>query len=89
MSAIPNRADVFPVGPPVDPQYQVGRLGDIERVAEALRGGDHVVLSDARRTGKSTVALAALQLIGQDVDPAPITIAINLHERVASSDELV
>jgi len=87
MDATNARAEVFPVGPPVTPEHQVGRLGDIERVAEALRGGDHIVLSDVRRAGKSTVALGALDLLGDD-EPTPVIIALDLHERISSSQQL-
>jgi hypothetical protein len=87
VSGSPGRAEVFPVGPPVALEHQVGRLGDIERVGEALRGGDHVVLSDDRRTGKSTVALGALDLLSAD-EPAPVIVAINLSEGIGSSSEL-
>jgi hypothetical protein len=83
----PRRSEVFPVGPPVGAEHQVGRLGNIERLAVMLRGGDHVVLSDVRRAGKSTVALAALEML-EDDEPTPVVIAVDLHERIDSSDRL-
>lgn len=57
---------MLPVGPPVPRQWQIGREGDIARLADQLRGGDHTVLADLRRTGKTTVALAALDLLASD-----------------------
>lgn len=86
-NTIPSRAQVFPLGPPVDLAYQVGRIGDIDRLVETLRGRDHTVLSDVRRAGKSTVALGALDKLGADT-PAPIIVSLDLHERVDSSDLL-
>jgi hypothetical protein len=78
---------VFPVGLPVAAEHQVGRLGNIERLAVMLRGGDHVVLSDVRRSGKSTVGLAALEML-EDDEPTPVVVAVDLHERIDSSDRL-
>jgi hypothetical protein len=83
----PPRSEVFPVGPPVAAEHQVGRLGNIERLAVMLRGGDHAVLSDVRRAGKSTVGLAALEILEAD-EPAPVVVAVDLHERIESSDRL-
>jgi hypothetical protein len=83
----PSRSQVFPVGPPVAAEHQAGRLGNIERLAVMLRGGDHVVLSDVRRAGKSTVALAALEMLEDDT-PTPVLVAVDLHERIDSSDRL-
>lgn len=86
MNGIPERSTVFPVGPPVAPEHQIGRESDIDRVAEALRGLDHVVLSDERRAGKSTVALGAIEhLVDRD---GSIVVAVNLHEGITSSNEL-
>ena len=53
--------DLFPTDHPVDPAHMIGRAGDVDRVATALLGGGNVVLAGARRTGKTTVADAALQ----------------------------
>lgn len=65
MSDSPQRSEVFPVGPPASVEYQVGRREDIDRGVAAVRGGDHIVFSDLRRAGKSTVALAVLSEVGR------------------------
>ena len=39
----------------------IGRAGDVDRVASALLGGANIVLAGPRRTGKTTVADAALE----------------------------
>ena len=59
-------ADLFPTDHPVDPAHMIGRAEDVDRVAAALLGGGNVVLAGARRTGKTTVADAALQACAAD-----------------------
>src|SRR5918999_8652 len=59
-------ADLFPTDHPIDPAHMIGRAEDVDRVAAALLGGGNVVLAGARRTGKTTVADAALQACAAD-----------------------
>jgi hypothetical protein len=47
----------------VPPDRQIGREGDIARLAQQLANGEHTVLSDRRRAGKTTVALGALDAL--------------------------
>lgn len=64
----------------------MGRNGDIERVAEAIRGGNHVVLSETRRAGKSTVAIGAIELLRGE-HGRPVLIA-DLSGQARSSEQL-
>jgi hypothetical protein len=57
------RDEVLPVGPPVALDWQIGRMRDIEQVRLAAENGEDIVLIDVRRTGKTTVALGALELL--------------------------
>lgn len=95
----PRRADVLPTGPPVQPRYQIGREGDIARLAEELREHEHTVLAGPRRIGKSTVVLGALELLADDgvtvcaIDcrqtPTPDALAMELDaQRLANLGEL-
>lgn len=52
--------ELFPTDDPVLPEMVIGRVGDVEELADRLAGGTHVVIAGPRRTGKSTVGLAAL-----------------------------
>ena len=51
---------MFPTDHPLDPGTMIGRSLDVDRIAMALVGGGNVVLAGPRRTGKTTVADAAL-----------------------------
>ncbi|MGZ4250631.1 MAG: AAA family ATPase [Solirubrobacteraceae bacterium] len=53
-------AVLFPTDHPLDPGTMIGRSVDVDRIAMALVGGGNVVLAGPRRTGKTTVADAAL-----------------------------
>jgi hypothetical protein len=53
-------AVLFPTDHPLDPSVMFGRAADVDRIALALMGAGNVVLAGARRTGKTTVADAAL-----------------------------
>jgi hypothetical protein len=44
----------------------IGRAGDVDRTALALLGGGNVVMAGPRRTGKTTVADAALEVCRKD-----------------------
>lgn len=54
---------LFPTDDPVEPDLLIGRAGDVEDLATRLGAGTHVVMAGPRRTGKSTVALAALSRV--------------------------
>jgi hypothetical protein len=80
---------VLPVGPPVSLEWQIGRTRDIEQVRLAAENGEDIVLIDVRRTGKTTVALCALELLanaGQMVFPLDATenapTTVDLAERL-------
>jgi DNA-binding transcriptional ArsR family regulator len=53
-------AVLFPTDHPLDAGAMIGRASDVDRIAIALVGGGNVVLAGPRRTGKTTVADAAL-----------------------------
>ena len=53
-------ATLFPTDHPLDPGIMIGRRSDVDRISTALVGGGNVVLAGPRRTGKTTVADAAL-----------------------------
>jgi hypothetical protein len=55
--------ELFPTDDPVEPELLIGRASDVEDLASRLGAGTHVVMAGPRRTGKSTVALAALSRI--------------------------
>jgi hypothetical protein len=54
-------ADLFPTDHPIESARMIGRAEDVDRVASTLLGGGNVVLAGPRRTGKTTVAQAALE----------------------------
>ena len=53
-------AVLFPTDHPLDPDVMIGRASDVDRISAALVGGGNIVLAGPRRTGKTTVADAAL-----------------------------
>jgi hypothetical protein len=55
--------ELFPTDDPVEPDLLIGRASDVGDLASRLGSGTHVVMAGPRRTGKSTVALAALSRI--------------------------
>jgi uncharacterized protein len=55
--------ELFPTDDPVEPELLIGRTSDVEDLASRLGAGTHIVMAGPRRTGKSTVALAALSRI--------------------------
>jgi DNA polymerase III delta prime subunit len=75
-----SRAEVLPVGPPVAPEWQIGREGDIARLSASLRQGDHTVLAAERRTGKTTVALAALEQLA--TEGGNVIVAVDLSRAI-------
>jgi hypothetical protein len=55
-------AKLFPTDRPLAADRMIGRAADVDRIATALLGGGNVVMAGPRRTGKTTVADAALEL---------------------------
>jgi hypothetical protein len=68
------------------PEWQIGREGDIARLAASLVHGDHVVLADERRTGKTTVALAALERLAED--GTNVIVAVDLSRAIENGRAL-
>jgi hypothetical protein len=81
-----SRAEVLPVGPPVSRAWQIGREGDIARLAASLGAGDHTVLADLRRTGKTTVALGALDALAED--ERAVIVAVDLSRAINDGSAL-
>ena len=52
--------DEFPAGPPLPEAKQVGRGATIAAVEQRLREREVLLLMEGRRTGKTSVAVAAL-----------------------------
>ena len=59
-------AVLFPTDHPLDPGSMIGRALDVDQISRALVGGANVVLAGPRRTGKTTVADAALAACRSD-----------------------
>ena len=55
--------ELFPTDDPVRPDLLIGRARDVRDLSSHLETGTHVVMAGPRRTGKSTVALAALERV--------------------------
>jgi hypothetical protein len=55
--------ELFPTDDPVKPDLLIGRTEDVRDLASRLGEGTHVVMAGPRRTGKSTVGLAALERV--------------------------
>jgi len=55
--------ELFPTDDPVKPDLLIGRAEDVRDLASRLGEGTHVVMAGPRRTGKSTVGLAALERV--------------------------
>ncbi|HEY5709383.1 MAG TPA: hypothetical protein VIS51_08300 [Solirubrobacterales bacterium] len=56
-------SELFPAGPPIGEDQQIGRHQFIESVEERLRSGDVLIFADERRKGKTSVARASLARI--------------------------
>lgn len=76
---------MLPVGPPVSRAWQIGREGDIARLSGSLRAGDHTVLADLRRAGKTTVALGALDALAED--ERSVIVAVDLSRAITNGAE--
>ncbi len=75
--------ELFPTDDPVKPDLLIGRASDVRDLASRLGGGTHMVMAGPRRTGKSTVGLAALERVGSS---GAFTAKVDLwdHESLAS-----
>ena len=65
---LPNRdrrrgsAELFPTDQPLSLDDMIGRANDVEAVARTLIGGGHVTIAGPRRTGKTSVCDAAIEV---------------------------
>src|SRR5258707_1563146 len=59
-------ATLFPTDHPLSSDAMIGRETDVDRVAMALLGGVNTVLAGPRRTGKTTVADAAMAICAEE-----------------------
>jgi hypothetical protein len=59
-------AALFPTDHPLSADAMIGREDDVDRVAMALLGGVNTVLAGPRRTGKTTVADAAMAICSDE-----------------------
>jgi hypothetical protein len=75
--------ELFPTDDPVKPGLLIGRADDVRDLASRLGEGTHMVMAGPRRTGKSTVGLAALERVRS---PKVYTAQVDLwdHENLAS-----
>jgi hypothetical protein len=75
--------ELFPTDDPVKPDLLIGRMDDVRDLASRLGDGTHMVMAGPRRTGKSTVGLAALQRVRS---PKVYTAQVDLwdHESLPS-----
>jgi hypothetical protein len=69
--------ELFPAGPILDEEHQIGRLNPIEGMTDRLRAGDVIRVFDRRRWGKSSVARAALTRLETE---GLITVRLALDE---------
>jgi hypothetical protein len=79
------RDEVLPVGPPVTLEWQIGRTRDIEQIRQAAENGEDVVLIDVRRTGKTTVALCAMELL---LNAGHLVFVLDASENAPTSVDL-
>jgi hypothetical protein len=76
MVRIPSRV-LFPTDEPLAPERMIGRGQDVDELAAQLRGGVHRILAAPRRTGKSTVARAAVARVA---DEGAYAVSLSLFE---------
>jgi hypothetical protein len=74
---------VFPSGGPVDPEYAVGRAGDIADVCERLSERIHTMIVGERRIGKTTVCNAACARLEEQ---GHVLIKVEAPERSTPTD---
>ncbi len=76
--------ELFPTDDPVKPDLLIGRGGDVHDLATRLGDGTHMVMAGPRRTGKSTVGLAALQRVRSPKKIYTAQVDLWDHENLAS-----
>jgi hypothetical protein len=54
--------ELFPTDAPIPADEMIGRVDDVDRMAQALIGGRNLVVAGPRRTGKTSVCDAALEV---------------------------
>ena len=59
-------AELFPTDQPLPLDDMIGRSNDVETVARTLIGGGHVTIAGPRRTGKTSVCDAAVEVCAGD-----------------------
>ncbi|MGO9248691.1 MAG: AAA family ATPase [Solirubrobacteraceae bacterium] len=69
--------ELFPTDDPVKPDLLIGRGDDVRELASRLGNGTHMVVAGPRRTGKSSVCLAALQRVRS---PSVYTAQVDLWD---------
>ncbi|HEY2159986.1 MAG TPA: hypothetical protein VGH24_01660 [Solirubrobacteraceae bacterium] len=73
----------FPTDSPVPADSMIGRGHDVEELAASLLAGTNVVLAGPRRTGKTSVAYAALERVRQE---GVYTAGVELFRRRDTAD---
>jgi hypothetical protein len=67
--------ELFPTDTPIDADAMIGRGDDITRMATALLGGTNLVVAGPRRTGKTSVCDAAIDVAAQE---GAYTVSVDL-----------
>jgi hypothetical protein len=75
--------ELFPTDDPVKPNLLIGRRDDVRDLASRLGEGTHMVMAGPRRTGKSSVGLAALQRV-RSANVYTAQVDLWDHENLAS-----
>lgn len=81
-------SELFPTDTPIDASAMIGRGDDITRMATALLGGTNLVVAGPRRTGKTSVCDAAVDIAAQE---GAYTVAVDLFllaDAAALAEEL-
>lgn len=82
-------SELFPAGPPIDEERQIGRHQFIASIEERMRNGNVVILVDARRMGKTSVARATLARIeGQGGVTAEVNLAAHGSDHLGAASAL-
>lgn len=76
--------DLFPTDVPIPASQMIGRREDVDEVATALLGATNLIVAGPRRTGKTSVCRAALNLASSQ---GCYTVALDLF-RIADAAEL-
>jgi len=59
-------AELFPTDRPLAAEDMIGRADDVDAVARTLLGGGHTIIAGPRRTGKTSVCDAAVEVCASD-----------------------